>query len=293
MLNSFSEIAILLGVSIFSTLTFLRVMRRIPDTSTETIPQDFHLPEISFEGETPDDILDSFQTSGLSTFACSKAGGSMNVDFCQVIQSRPGFVSFYVGDVSGKGLSASLFQTVCTSILKLASAVSLDPVGIVSELNRTLCGRGIDGRYATLLYGTLDLSSGRLRLLSAGHPSPIRVTRNDKVDFLDCKACLPVGILEEHRYALSEHRLMPGDTLLLYSDGVIEARDAGRQFFGSRKLATIAQKFHSTLPHHMVERIFEQVQHFSSSRKDDQTILALHYSGLPSEYATNTLAEAV
>ena len=252
-------------------------------------PRAYSYPEVALDGDLARDARETFVADGVSAFACSKASGSTNFDFFGMKRSSSGLVSFYLGDVSGKGLSASLCQVACVSSLKLASSISVDPVGIVSEVNESLSRRGIEGRFATLIYGTLDATSGRLRLLSAGHHKPIRISRNNQAETLDCPPCLPVGILAEHKYVLTEHRLEPGDTLLLYSDGITEARDRSRVFWGEARLAEAAQRFHSPLPRHLVKNIFEQVQDFSYARKDDQTILAIHYSGLRSEFATETL----
>jgi serine phosphatase RsbU (regulator of sigma subunit) len=293
MLYSTNDMTVLMSVTMLSLLAFYRVIQLLPETPgprRRSPPQ--AVPDISWEGESSDDISSSFDTNGLSAFACSKTKGSANSDFFDISQSRSGLVSFYLGDVGGNGLSASLCQASCTSVLKLASAISLDPVGIVSEVNESLCRREAGERYAKLLYGTLDLTSGRLRLLSAGHPNPIRVSRDDRVEVLECTPCLPVGILPEHKYVITEHRLEPGDTLLLYSDGIVATRDGSQEALGDQGLARMAQELHSTLPGHMVENLFEQVCHFGSSRKDDQTLLALHYSGLRSEFATNKLLQA-
>lgn len=276
MLTSTNDLPSVLVFIAFGFLAALRIVQLFGCLSRET-----------------EDSTATFETDGLSAYACSKASGEFNFDFYGTSQSHSGLVSFYLGDVAGKGLPASLCQNNCISTLRLASSISQDPIGIVSEVNKTLCDCAPDGRFATLLYGTLDLSSGRLRLLSAGHPSPIRISRDEAVETLTCTPCLPVGVQSEHQYVLTEHRLNPGDTLVIYSDGIVESRDAGNGFLGEHRLAAIAKKYHSTLPGHLVAIIFDQIQAFCPNRKDDQTILAMHYSGLHSEFETNRLAQAV
>ena len=271
------------------------IARLFPKTAPETRYEKLQVPRFS-ESLWGDDVLeetaDSYRFDGLSAYACSKASRGENFDFFEVKEVKDGLVSFYLGDVSGKGIAASLCQAVCTSVLKLASTITTDPVSIVSEVNDSLSRRGIEGRFVTLLYGTLDITSGKLRLLSAGHPDPILISENDETRLLPCKPCLPVGILAEHKYVVTEYWLKPGDTLLLYSDGITEARDVRREFFGEDRLQEIAQCYNSTLPRVLIDRIFEKLETFTSSRKDDQTALALHFSGLHSEFTTKVLQRA-
>jgi hypothetical protein len=123
MLNSTNDMAVLMSVTILSLLAFYRVIRQIPDASRPRRRSVVHaVPDISWDGEISDDVSSSFDTNGLSAFGCSKASGSVNFDFFDTSQSRSGLVSFYLGEVAGQGLSASLCQASCTSVLKLASA---------------------------------------------------------------------------------------------------------------------------------------------------------------------------
>ena len=292
MLDSSDNLA-LFTATVFSLLAFYRVILKLPTIPKARESRVLSLPDLSFDGEVAGELLDVFQTEGLSSSVCSRASGSVNLDFFGAKESAEGLVSFYLGDVSGKGLAASLYQATCVSTLQLAASISLDPVGIVSEVNETLCRRGGKERFATLVYGTLEISSGRLRLLSAGHPNPIKISKNSQAKVMECAPCLPVGISSEHKYALTEHYLQPGDSLLLYSDGVTEARDSRRDFLGECGLLKLAERHHCGLPGFMVESVLDQVQEFSPTRKDDQTLMILHYSGVRSEYATNSLLQAV
>jgi serine phosphatase RsbU (regulator of sigma subunit) len=269
-------------------LSWLFALRRLPaDDYQPAQPPGRYL---SCSDETiPVESVDSFQTDGLRAWARSKASFDANSDFFEIRQRTDNLVTFFLGDVSGKGVPASLYQLSCATLLRQASGISLDPVGVVSEVNRTLASRDTDGRYATLLYGVLELSSGRLRLLSAGHPNPLNVSRNGDVEVLECSPCLPVGIVPGHEYALTEHQLKPGDTLVLYTDGITEARGQDREFFGEHSLRDVARQYASTFPRALVDKIFEKVTDFSAGRPESQTVVALGYSSPRSEFETNKL----
>lgn len=236
------------------------------------------------------DTTDTFEIEGLRAYTLSKAGSAVNYDFFDVQNHCKNVVTFYLGDVSGKGESAADCRSACRSLLKHAARISLDPAGVVAAVNETLASYELDGRYATLLYGRLDLTSGRLLLLSAGHPNPIRISRRlDRTQILECSPCLPVGILTGHDYVVSGFSLLPGDTLLLYTDGITEARDSNRQFFGEHNLMQVAHQAHSPSPQALVDSILRRVDSFSPILGDDRTVMAITYVGLRSEYSTNRM----
>ena len=284
----------LLGKSILllaGARIWLSSLARSPRHSEQQVKLPFSYPD-DFDALIESEIeqrTDNFQVEGARAWTRSKSCGGQSRDFFEIRESARNTVNFYLGDVAGKGVPATLYQVSCVSLLRQASSISVEPTGVVSEVNRTLTEREMDGRHATLVYGTLDLSSGRLRLLSAGHPQPIRLSRDGSVEVLDGTVCLPLGAVAEHKYVHTEYHLDPGDTLLLYSDGITATRNRKRETFGARSLLRSLPQHDVSSPKALVDRIFEEVSDFGSTHNQEQTVMAVTYTGLTSEFDTNKL----
>jgi anti-sigma regulatory factor (Ser/Thr protein kinase) len=155
-------------------------------------------------------------------------------DFYDVIALPDGRVGFVVGDVTDKGVPAALVMSATRSVLR-ASAQRLIEPGIVLELvNDHLCPDMPEKMFVTCLYGVLDPSSGHLRLANAGHDLP-KVKTADGVSELRARG-MPLGLMPGMAYEEKETTLQPGDSVLLHSDGVIEAHDSDRHMFGFPRL---------------------------------------------------------
>ena len=270
---------------------WLSALRRLPGNSrTAGLPQ-YNYPTYldDYSDLAPQKTIDQFYSHGARGWLESSTPEGPPRDFFRIWEANENVVNFYLGDVYGRGVPASLFQVSCSTLLSQASGISLDPVGVVSEVNRSLSLRETDGRYATLLYGSLDLSSGRLRMVSAGHHSPLRVRSDGKAEVLACTPGLPLGIQQERRYAQSEYHLEPGDTLLLFSDGITDTRNSERLPFGLESLLRTAHECPVVCPRVLVEEVMAEVERFGEARSNDRTAVALQFEGRTSGFETNRL----
>lgn len=205
--------------------------------------------------------------------SCLAVGG----DYFDVMPLGPDRTAFAIADVSGKGLGAALLSTMLQGAL---SGMSLghNPAGVIAHFNRFLCDRWQLERYATMFFGILD-TAGRLEFINAGHPSPL-LLRDGRVESPFPAKCYPVGLLPEAQFSSSFSTLQPGDTLVLFSDGVTEAMDAEGKEFGIARLKNVLRQHPETPVEELRAAILESVEDFArgTGQADDLTLLLIRYA---------------
>lgn len=184
---------------------------------------------------------------------------------------------FCIGDVSGKGLQGSLFMAATHYLFR--SAVGEVSVGDAArQMNNSLCTDNAQCRFVTFWMGCLDLVSGVLQYINAGHDSPFLI-RDGKVDFLPLSEDMPFGVLEEMEYVQQSVTLMPGDSIFLYTDGVTEAMNADGHEFGREKLLETVAEVAGENVHRLIEEVLFSVRRHSdgTEQSDDITMLCLKF----------------
>ena len=189
---------------------------------------------------------------------------------------RDGKLFFCIGDVCGKGVPAAMVMAVVHSLLRMLSEREEDPARIIGDLNREACQNNESGVFVTLFLGVLDLATGRLRYCNAGHDHP--VLARDTVEELPALANVPVGTFDDFQYQAQETVVSPGTLLFLYTDGVTEAKDAGRRQYGRERLLQTLSTC-SREPAAIVREIEHSVRAFSGTagQSDDITTLAIRF----------------
>ena len=212
-----------------------------------------------------------FAVSGINS-PCLAVGG----DYFDVFPISNDRTAFLIADVSGKGLGAALLATMLQGALS-GMTIGADPARIFQLINRFLCQHSEVGRYATLFFGILDLD-GHLDYINAGHPSPL-LLRQGEVGEPFSEGSVPVGLIPESDYVTYRAQLQPGDTLVLFSDGVTEARDPDEQMFGITGLLEVLAGQHSAPLDDLRKAIIGSVQNFTrgASQGDDITLLLIRY----------------
>src|SRR3984885_10207629 len=212
--------------------------------------------------------------SGIN-FPCLAVGG----DYFDVFPLGDSRTAFLLADVSGKGLGAAL----CTNLLQGAlSGMTLgtDPARVFNHVNRFLCDHSEIGRYATMFFGILD-DQGHLEYINAGHPSPFLIRRGVAEDVFT-EGSYPVGLVPEAEYTVVCLQLEPGDTLVLFSDGVTEAMDPAEQLFGVPRLKDVLMGVATQTPlDELQTKVLDAVENFArgASQADDLTLLLVRYRG--------------
>jgi phosphoserine phosphatase RsbU/P len=203
---------------------------------------------------------------------CHSVGG----DYFDVFPIDERRTAFLIADVSGKGLGAALLTTMLQGALT-GMTIGADPARVFQHINAFLCQHAAVGKYATLFYGTLD-HDGNLEYINAGHPSPLLLHRGAATD-LYTEGSFPVGLIPQATYTVVRTTLEPGDTLVLYSDGVTEAANLGDEQFGESRLKEIMAGQHDAPLDRLQQIIFESVKRFTAgaSQGDDITVLLVRY----------------
>ena len=155
-------------------------------------------------------------------------------DFYDVIPLADGQVGFVVGDVTDKGVPAALVMAATRSVLRASAQRLVEPGAVLERVNEHLCPDMPEKMFVTCLYGVLEPATGRFRFANAGHDLPYVKTADGSVE-LRARG-MPLGLMTGMAYEESETVLQPGDSLLLHSDGVVEAHDPDGRMFGFPRL---------------------------------------------------------
>jgi sigma-B regulation protein RsbU (phosphoserine phosphatase) len=208
------------------------------------------------------------------TLPARETGG----DFYDYLALPAGGLGLVLADVSGKGLPAALFMLSTRAYLRTLALGGLPPHRVLAGANRQVAAdSGVSGMFVTTFYAQLDPESGRLRYANAGHNPPL-VLRCDKEEMEELgRTGLPLGVLEEEDYQLSETVLRPGDTLLVYSDGVTEAPDRDHAEWGVGRLQDQLRRGCRLGAAELIGRIQQEVESWSGDQPqfDDMTLLVL------------------
>jgi sigma-B regulation protein RsbU (phosphoserine phosphatase) len=216
-------------------------------------------------------------------FPCLSVGG----DYFDVFPLDNKRTAFLIADVSGKGLGAALLTTMLQGALS-GMTLGTDPSRVLNHVNRFLCDHSEVGRYATMFFGVLD-EEGNLDFINAGHPSPFLIRQGVAQEPFS-EGSYPVGLVPEAEYTALKIKLEPGDTLVLFSDGVTEAMDPDEQMFGVPRLRELLTG-RTECPLDQLEKcILEAVENFArgASQADDLTLLIVRYRAAGARATTDT-----
>lgn len=198
---------------------------------------------------------------------------------------------FCIGDVSGKGIPASLFMTVIVALFRNISLHTDQPSEILSSLNDTLAKGNEYSMFCTMFVGVLDLKSGVLNYCNAGHNAPvIRRLKSDRsvdVHYMEEKHNIAVGLFDGFPFEAETTLLKPGEAIFLYTDGVTEAEDIDHHLFGEdATLAALsdARRHHVHTAKGFVEAMYHSVEKHAlgAEQSDDITMLVVEYKGISS-----------
>ena len=181
---------------------------------------------------------------------------------------------------------------VIHSLFRAFSAHENNPAHIMHAINEISCQGNESNIFVTMFIGVLDLPTGRLRYCDAGHDAPIvieesgdrsqetGVSSQERLVHVPVEPHLPVGVFEDIKYGVQETQLKPDSTLFLYTDGLTEAKDAGRKQFGLKRVEEVLRADCPIQPRQLIETITRQVHQFvgDAQQSDDLTMLAIHYT---------------
>ncbi len=202
-------------------------------------------------------------------------------DFFNFFGLADGTLALLMGDVSGKGVPAALLMANLQATLTARLPLAADLAAFVTALDAEIEASTPPHVYVSLFVAILDGVRGELRWVNAGHPAPYLVRRNGTMDRLD--SCgRPVGLLAGGKYDARASRVEPGDSLFLYTDGLLDTEDASGDTFGEERLGRLLAAG-STEPADILRRVETAVREFRGAldAPDDATLLSLRVGALP------------
>ena len=187
---------------------------------------------------------------------------------------------FCIGDVSGKGVPASLVMAVTRTLFRTVSSHESQPDRIMSIINRAISQDNESNMFVTLFLGVLDLPTGRLRYCNGGHDAPL-LHGDSGIGILPCQSNLPVGVVDEWKFVAQETMIDPLTTIFLYTDGLTEAENTRHEQFQEDRIIEVARQSERT-PKLFIEKMADAVNHFvgNADQSDDLTMLAIQYTRL-------------
>ena len=271
--------------------SLVKYIEELKETTAQkaSIERDLHIASDIQKGMLPEKFPTKADCDDVQIYASLTPAKDVGGDLFD-FYFRDEKLFFCIGDVSGKGVPASLFMAVTRAVFRTVSAHESMPDQIVTTMNKMMVDMNKTLMFVTLFVGVLDLPTGRLHYCNAGHDAPLLVGTG--VGELPCDSNIPVGFMPTWKYTLQEALISPGTTIFLFTDGLTEAMNADCAQFQMNRINEVALKALSTQqlePHQLIEQMTAAVHEFvgDAEQSDDLTMMAIQYSRQQREYETS------
>lgn len=201
--------------------------------------------------------------------------GPVSGDYCDLVVSKNGGreIYFILGDITGKGIAASMLVTHIHAMFHSLIELNLPVNELMERANRLFCESSLYTHFATLVCGKA-VKGGEIEICNAGHCLPVVIKKN-QIDTFDSNG-LPLGLFHQSEYTSNNFYLEKGESIFLYSDGLSEAR-RGEEEFGVDRISEIASHHYNSLPGEIIDDFKNKVNDFSgnSPGRDDLTMMSI------------------
>ena len=267
--------------------SLVKYIDELKDTTVQkaSIERDLRIASAIQMGMLPEKFPTKSDRDDVQLYASLTPAKGVGGDFFD-FYFRDDKLYFCIGDVSGKGVPASLFMAVTRSVFRTVSAHETMPNNIVTTMNKTIADMNKLHMFVTLFVGVLDLPTGLLRYCNAGHDAPLLVGVG--VGTLPCDANIPVGFRPSWKYTLQRAQIFANTTIFLFTDGLTEAMNAAHAQFQMERVNEVAIRALASQQHEprqLIEQITEAVHEFvgDAEQSDDLTMMAIQYLRQPSD----------
>lgn len=212
-----------------------------------------------------------------SMAAAREVGGDF-FDFFMIDNDHLGFV---IGDVSGKGIPAAIFMAVSRTLIRATGLKGMPPDECLQYVNKLLCNESVGCMFVTVFYAIINLKTGQIDYVNAGHNPPYILKENGEVVTVEPSGDMILGVFEDHEYRAMQVQLTPQQGILLFTDGVTEAFNAMDEAYGETRLETVLSASAGQSAQAVVGTLNEDVARFAmgTQQSDDITMLYLKYIG--------------
>jgi sigma-B regulation protein RsbU (phosphoserine phosphatase) len=214
-------------------------------------------------------------------YAVLKPAREVGGDFYDFFFVDENHLFFVIGDVSGKGVPASLFMAITKTLFKASAVGNTPPSEILSQVNRKLSEDNEAAIFVTVFCGILNIKSGEVLYANGGHNPPLIIRSEQRADSVKVSRNLALGVIESVEYKLEHTVLKPGEVLFMYTDGVTEAMNTEDEIFSERRLKEELSLFREHSTQQISEVLMEKVTAFSQGtpQNDDITLMTLKFIG--------------
>ena len=205
--------------------------------------------------------------------AAKDVGGDF-YDFFRIDEDHIGFV---IADVSGKGVPAAIFMAVSRTLIRATGIRGVSPSECINYSNALLEKESVNNMFVTVFYGIYNIKTGEIRYTNAGHNLPYLLKKDGNIERLPVAGNMAIGLFGDFEYTETTLQLQPGETLLLYTDGVTEAINPREEEFTEMRLEQTLKKVTSSSCQEIIDTIKADVEAFAdgAEQSDDITLLAL------------------
>jgi sigma-B regulation protein RsbU (phosphoserine phosphatase) len=218
----------------------------------------------------------NIKVGGWSTSYIYKPAGPVSGDYLDIVipEEEDGSLVFLLGDVSGKGVAASMLMANLHAIFRSLIKVNIPIDKLVEKANRLFCEATMLTHFATLVCGVAQ-PSGEIEICNAGHCFPLLI-KEERIERIEPTG-FPLGMFCGGQYSTKKIKLAQGESLFLHSDGLSEARNGSKLLYGDERLTTLISKKYEATPQGLVEACLEDLKNFQSGFpiSDDLTMMVI------------------
>ncbi len=268
-------------LTIYKTIEQLSIIRKAAEDTKKLI---LIQKDLDIAGEIQQAILPKIyppfpDIKSLDIFGSmvpAKQVGGDFFDFFRIDNERIGFV---IGDVSGKGIPAAIFMAVSRTLIRATGLRGSSSDSTINYVNKLLCNESVDSMFVTIFYGIINVVTGEIDYCNAGHNCPLLLKSGGEVINLPYPQNVVVGAFDFFEYKSDVYQMQPGDTLILYTDGVNEAFNINSEEFGEERLNNFAAVNANSELKDIVCNLIKEIADFAGEveQSDDITVLTLRY----------------
>ena len=276
-----------LGMTIFILISANLVREKESERARQRMEKELDLAREIQASLLPGSLVKQPDRFSINIFSFIRPARSVGGDFYDYYLLDDSRLLILIGDVSDKGIPAALFVSRCKSILGLAVKViraydhrEPDPARILEFANEELHMANETCMFVTLLIGLVDFEKQELMFSNAGHTKPFILSPDGGIHQPEYRKARPLGLKKESEYVNCVTTIRPGDKLVLYTDGIIEAMNPEGKFFSAQRLLETLAENHAGTPEELVRNLIAKVDSFSLGRNqyDDIAVVAMLYS---------------
>ena len=246
------------------------------ETDIDMVLSDINMPQM--DGLT---LLEQIPKVDPNVFGHMEPARAVGGDFFDIMPLADGRIGLAIADVSDKGVPAALFMMSTRTLLKGAAVGLADPAEVLREVDDLLNDDNEASMFVTVPYATFDPASGEFTYANGGHNSPLMVRADGSSELLPLTDGIALGVVPDLHYGQKAVSLEPGDTLVLYTDGVTEAMNSADEEFGVQRLRAVFASGPPGEGRATSQAVFDAVHAFAGDtpQSDDVTCLALCRGG--------------